>query len=145
LGADDVVPEEFETSIEIFALVLRTYKMPQEFVTQKAEQVRREGYALLRRSDLPELAHHMRGGTLTDVEVETCRIEPDSPAAGKSFKQISIRPRTGASVISLTRGGLTQSNPSERFRLEAGDIVILLGTRAQIQRAIGLLIDPKTD
>ncbi|MDE3218354.1 MAG: cation:proton antiporter, partial [Nitrospirota bacterium] len=57
LGADDVVPEEFETSIEIFALVLRTYKLPQEFVTQKAEQVRREGYALLRRSELPELAH----------------------------------------------------------------------------------------
>src|SRR6185295_6829357 len=26
LGADDVVPEEFETSIEIFSLVLRTYK-----------------------------------------------------------------------------------------------------------------------
>src|SRR5579884_2566050 len=50
LGADDVVPEEFETSIEIFALVLRTYKMPQDFIVQKAEQVRREGYALLRRS-----------------------------------------------------------------------------------------------
>ena len=43
LGADDVVPEEFETSIEIFALVLRTYNMPQEFVMRKAEQIRREG------------------------------------------------------------------------------------------------------
>jgi CPA2 family monovalent cation:H+ antiporter-2 len=49
LGADEVVPEEFETSIEIFALVLRTYKLPPEFIAQKAEQVRREGYALLRR------------------------------------------------------------------------------------------------
>ncbi|HYM89647.1 MAG TPA: cation:proton antiporter [Nitrospiraceae bacterium] len=53
LGADDVVPEEFETSIEIFALVLRTYNLPQDFVLQKAEQVRREGYALLRRSEFP--------------------------------------------------------------------------------------------
>jgi CPA2 family monovalent cation:H+ antiporter-2 len=145
LGADDVVPEEFETSIEIFALVLRTYKMPQDFVRQKAEQVRREGYALLRRSALPELAQHMRGGTLTDVEVETCRIDPDSPAAGKSLMQVSIWPRTGASVISLTRSGNTQSNPPEKVRLEVGDILVLLGTRAQIQRAIGLLIDTKTD
>ena len=64
LGADDVVPEEFETSIEIFALVLRTYKLPQAFVTEKANQIRREGYALLRRSELPELAHHLRGGTV---------------------------------------------------------------------------------
>ncbi len=55
LGADDVVPEEFETSIEIFALVLRTYNLPQDFVLQKAEQVRREGYALLRRSEFPRV------------------------------------------------------------------------------------------
>ncbi|WP_447978208.1 cation:proton antiporter domain-containing protein [Candidatus Nitrospira bockiana] len=143
LGADDVVPEEFETSIEIFALVLRTFKMPQDFIVQKAEQVRREGYALLRRSALPDLAHHLRGGTLSDAEVETWRIEPDSPAAGKTLGKLSIRPRTGASVISVTRGGVTQSNPSEKLRLEAGDVVVLLGTRAQIQRAIALLSDSK--
>ena len=140
LGADDVVPEEFETSIEIFALVLRTYKLPQEFVVQKAEQVRREGYALLRRSELPELAHHHRGGTLTDAEVETCRIDEDSPAQGKTLAEISLRPRTGASVIAWTRSGVTQSNPSEKTRLMTGDIVVLLGSRAQIRQAMGLLV-----
>jgi CPA2 family monovalent cation:H+ antiporter-2 len=140
LGADDVVPEEFETSIEIFALVLRTYNMPQEFVVEKAEQIRREGYALLRRSQLPELAHHLRGGTLKDVEVETCRIEEDSPAAGKSLAQVAIRPRTGASVIAWTRSGVTQSNPAEKTRLLAGDIIVLLGTRDQIRRAMGLVL-----
>jgi CPA2 family monovalent cation:H+ antiporter-2 len=145
LGADDVVPEEFETSIEIFALVLRTYNMPQELIVQKAEQVRREGYALLRRSALPELAHHLRGGTLADVEVETCRIEEDSPAVGKTLEQLSIRPRAGASVIALTRGGVTESNPSQNVRLEVGDVVVLLGAREQIRRAIGLLADTKTD
>jgi CPA2 family monovalent cation:H+ antiporter-2 len=141
LGADDVVPEEFETSIEIFALVLRTYKLPQDYVMQKAEQVRREGYALLRRSELPELAHHLRGGTLTDTEIETCRIDEDSPARGKTLAEISLRPRTGASVIAWTRAGVTQSNPSEKTRLMAGDIVVLLGSRAQIRQAMGLLVE----
>ncbi len=141
LGADDVVPEEFETSIEIFALVLRTYGLPPEFVSKKAEQIRREGYALLRRSELPELAHHLRGGTLTDVEVETCRIEGDSPAVGKTLADLSIRPMTGASVIAWTRQGVTQSNPSEKVRLEAGDVVVLLGSPTQIRRAMGLLVD----
>lgn len=144
LGADDVVPEEFETSIEIFALVLRTYNMPQEFVMRKAEQIRREGYALLRRSELPELAHHLRGGTLSDVEVETCRIEEDSPAAGKSLAQLAVRPRTGASVIAWTRGGVTQSNPSDKTKLQAGDILVLLGGRDQIRRAIELLLAPES-
>jgi monovalent cation:H+ antiporter-2, CPA2 family len=140
IGADDVVPEEFETSIEIFALVLRTYGLPQEFITMKAEQVRREGYALLRRSELPELAHHLRGGTLTDAEVETCRIDDDSPAVGKSFADLAIRPRTGASIIAWTRNGLTESNPSLKTKLMGGDIVVLLGSRTQIRRAMSLLL-----
>ena len=140
IGADDVVPEEFETSIEIFALVLRTYNLPQEFITQKAEQVRREGYALLRRSELPELAHHLRGGTLTDAEVETCRIDEDSPAVGKSFADLSVRPRTGASIIAWTRNGITESNPSLKTKLKGGDIVVLLGSRPQIRRAMSLLL-----
>jgi len=140
LGADDVVPEEFETSIEIFSLVLRTYKMPQEFVTQKAEQVRREGYALLRRSELPEFADHPHGGTLTDAEVETCRIDDDSPAGGKTLAELGLHARTSASVIAWTRAGVTQANPSENTRLMAGDIVVLLGSRAQNRQAMGLLV-----
>ncbi len=145
MGADDVVPEEFETSIEIFALVLRTYNMPQEFVTRKAEQIRREGYALLRRSELPELAHHLRGGTLTDTEVETCRIEDDSPSVGKTFNEVSIRPRTGASVIAWTRNGVTESNPPSKAKLQPGDVVVLLGTRDQIRRAMSLLVESKSE
>lgn len=144
LGANEVVPEEFETSIEIFALVLRTYKMPQEFIIQKAEQVRREGYALLRRGRLPELAHHLRGGTLTDVEVETVRIEQSSPATGKALSEISIRSRSGASIIALTRSGVTLSSPGGSFQLEEGDVLVLLGTREQLRRAVGLLLDSNT-
>lgn len=140
IGADDVVPEEFETSIEIFALVLRTYNLPQEFITMKAEQIRREGYALLRRSELPELAHHLRGGTLTDAEVETCRIDEDSPAVGKTLADLAIRPRTGASVIAWTRDGITESNPALKTKIKGGDIVVLLGSRVQIRRAMSLLL-----
>jgi len=82
---------------------------------------------------------------MADVEVETCRIEEDSPAVGKTLEQLSIRPRAGASVIALTRGGVTESNPSQNVRLEVGDVVVLLGAREQIRRAIGLLADTKTD
>ena len=140
LGADDVVPEEFETSIEIFSLVLQTYKLPQSFVMQMVTQVRHEGYALLRRSELPELEHHLRGGTLADTAVETCRIDDDSPAQGKTLAEIALPSRTGASVIAWTHAGVTQANPSENTRLMAGDIVVLLGSRVQIRQAMELLV-----
>ncbi|GKS60003.1 sodium/hydrogen exchanger family/TrkA domain protein [Nitrospira sp.] len=145
LGADDVVPEEFETSIEIFTLVLRTFNLPQDFVMKKAEQVRREGYALLRRSEMPELAHHLRAGTLTDVEVETFRIDDDSPALGKSLADLALRQTTGASVIALTRRGETESNPSARQALAVGDILTVLGSRQQIRRALSVLVATRPD
>ena len=140
LGADDVVPEEFETSIEIFSLVLQTYKLPQSFVMQMVTQVRHEGYALLRRSELPELEHHLRGGILADAAVETCRVDDDSPAQGKTLAEIALPSRTGASVIAWTHAGVTQANPSENTRLMAGDIVVLLGSRVQIRQAMELLV-----
>jgi CPA2 family monovalent cation:H+ antiporter-2 len=61
LGADEVVPEEFETSIEIFSLVLMHYRMPPRLVAEKAERIRKEGYALLRRGQ-PELRHGVTEG-----------------------------------------------------------------------------------
>ncbi len=48
-GADQVVPEEFETSIEIFCLVLQEYRVPSGIIAEKAERIRKQGYALLRR------------------------------------------------------------------------------------------------
>jgi CPA2 family monovalent cation:H+ antiporter-2 len=145
LGADDVVPEEFETSIEIFTLVLRTYNLPQDVVFQKVEQVRREGYALLRRSESMELSHHLRDGTLNDAEVETCRIDDDSPVREKTLEEIALPSRTGVSVIAWTRAGVTQASPSEKTQLMAGDIVVLLGSRAQIQQAMDLLVPTGTN
>jgi len=141
LGANDVIPEEFETSIEIFALVLQSYQTPQTMIQHKVEQVRKEGYLQFRRGELPELAHHLRAGTLADVEVDTCRIEEDSPVLGRSIRQLNIHGRTGASVIALTRNGLTQSNPSKDVALEPGDVLVLLGAREQIRKAIGLFVD----
>lgn len=144
LGANDVIPEEFETSIEIFALVLQNYQTPQAMIQHKVEQVRKEGYLKFRRGELPELAHHLRAGTLADVDVDTCRIEADSPVLGRSIGQLNIHGRTGASVIAWTRNGLTQSNPSKDVVLESGDVLVLLGAREQIRKAIGLFVDTGT-
>ena len=145
LGANEVVPEEFETSIEIFSLVLHTYKLSRDLILEKAEQVRREGYELFRRGELPELAHHLRSGSLTNVEVETCRIEEDSPGLGRTLSDLAIRQRTGASVIALTRTGTTYSDSLQTFTLEPEDVLVLLGTRDQIRFAMSFLIDPKPD
>ena len=145
LGANEIIPEEFETSIEISALVLQTFQVPNNVILGKAEQIRQEGYALLRRGELPERVHHLRSGTLEDVDVETLRIDDDSPALGQSLHELAIRPRTGASVIAFMRDGITESNPADKTVLEAGDIVVLMGAQDSIRRATELLVDTKVE
>ncbi|MBV6522529.1 MAG: putative cation/proton antiporter YbaL [Gemmatimonadaceae bacterium] len=48
LGADEVVPEEFETSIEIFGRVLHRYGIADERIREAAEDAREHHYELLR-------------------------------------------------------------------------------------------------
>lgn len=48
LGANDVIPEEFETSIQISARVLKEFEVPQENITRLLDGVRSEGYQVLR-------------------------------------------------------------------------------------------------
>ena len=47
LGANEVVPEEFETSIQIFARVLQRYDVP-KVIELAAEEARSDHYELLR-------------------------------------------------------------------------------------------------
>ena len=47
-GADEVIPEEFETSIEIFSRVLRDYRIPNNIIEQQVELIRLEGYSMFR-------------------------------------------------------------------------------------------------
>lgn len=52
LGADEVIPAEFETAVAIFRRVLECYEVPEERVTSLVRQVRADNYHLLR-SDEP--------------------------------------------------------------------------------------------
>jgi CPA2 family monovalent cation:H+ antiporter-2 len=53
LGANTVIPEEFETSIQISARVLQEFEVPQEEINRLLDEVRSEGYQVLRRIPLP--------------------------------------------------------------------------------------------
>jgi len=53
LGADEVIPEEFETSIEIFSSVLQRYGVPVDRIEEYIASVRADSYRLLRRPDPP--------------------------------------------------------------------------------------------
>lgn len=50
LGADEVIPEEFETSVEIFNRVLKVYHIPEEKIQSLTADIRREGYQIFQKT-----------------------------------------------------------------------------------------------
>jgi CPA2 family monovalent cation:H+ antiporter-2 len=129
LGANDVIPEEFETSIEIISRVLHNYFIPANEIEKHISEVRKGGYEIFRNvaqkyDVFPELKQH-----LPYIEIETIRIEARSPLAGKSLADIGFRKKYGVTVLAIQRGAQTITNPSGETQLLAQDIVILIGTR----------------
>lgn len=60
-------------------------------------------------------------------------------AVGKTLAQLNLRSLTGASVIAITRGTDRHLMPSGKEQVEAGDILVLVGTQEAITSASALL------
>lgn len=132
LGANDVIPEEFETSIEIISRVLHRYFIPVNEIEKYICEVRKSGYEIFRNVQqkyavFPELKQH-----LPDIEIETIRIGETSLLTGKTLAEIGFRNKYGVTVLAIQRGRQTITNPSGDTRLSAQDIVILIGTKDSI-------------
>jgi CPA2 family monovalent cation:H+ antiporter-2 len=84
LGADQVIPEEFETSIEIFSRVLREYGIARNVIQREVEGIRREGYQMLRTPAGPVIEVSDLAEALGTASTETMFIESGSPAIGES-------------------------------------------------------------
>ncbi len=141
LGVNEVIPEEFETSVEILSRVLKRFLVPQDVIESCIADVRRDGYEMLR--SVSKRHSHAVGiaGFLAGAEIGTFRVRKGSPLDGTSLREGVLRSRSGASVLVLKRGEEVVPNPDPLWELLPGDIVLLLGTPEQLTVA-GRLFEP---
>ncbi|MFQ5962616.1 MAG: NAD-binding protein, partial [Candidatus Methylomirabilales bacterium] len=139
LGADEVIAEEFETSIELFARVLRRYHLPRTVIGEQVEKVRREKYEMLRQLQTPPLAHADVARLFSRVDMETYLAQEAGPTTGKTIGELQIRHRTGVSVVAVIQNGSVWANPGPEHRIAAGQVLVLVGSRQQVEQALTLL------
>jgi CPA2 family monovalent cation:H+ antiporter-2 len=139
LGANEVIPEEFETSIEIFAKVLHLYQIPRNLVLDQIERIRSGSYEVLRTVRLPVKGLQEKCEIHVDYEIETYRIDERTNAAGRPMKDLKIHAETDATVIAVRRGEEIISNPGPEFIFQPGDVVYLIGKREKVCQAVDLL------
>jgi len=139
LGANEVIPEEFETSIEIFSRVLHHYHVPRNVIAEHIENIRRDHYSALRTVELPRKHLAERHEFLKDIETETYLIKKDSNIDGHTIRELHLRAETGVTIIAVQRGEEITHNPPPDFVLKTGDILLLIGKKKDINNAIEYL------
>jgi CPA2 family monovalent cation:H+ antiporter-2 len=142
LGANVIIPEEFETSVEIFAQVLREYEVPRNLIVNLIERVRSEQYEVLRDVKVSAMRVILpHSNILEKMAIKSCWIRDGSPARGRTLGELNLRANTGATLMAVRRGRELILNPGPEFRFQTDDTAVLIGELAQVERALSSL-DP---
>lgn len=72
---------------------------------------------------------------LREADLETVSIAAGSSVVGKLIRELQLRTKTGASIVGIERNGGSIINPGPDEELRAGDQVLLLGNRLQLDAA----------
>ena len=135
-GANLVIPEEFETSIEIFTRVLREYRIPGNVIEQQIELVRMEGYSMFRGISLNAESLNKFSTYLTATLTESVPLEAADWATGKTVEAMDLKNTTGARLIAVVRKGDVHANPEPGFDLREADLLVVFGRHAMLNKAI---------
>jgi len=138
-GANQVIPEEFETSIEIFSRVLREFRMPNNIIEQQVELVRLEGYGMFRGLSLNMESMQNFSTYLTASLSQSFQVMEDSWSNGQQLDSLNLTQQTGATLIAVVRDNHAQPNPAGDLRIQTEDVLILFGRHAQVDQAMRLL------
>lgn len=72
---------------------------------------------------------------------EQVSLPADSPYVGRRMGDAALRSRTGASVVAVVRDSALIASPGPDLLFEAGDVVVVVGTRAGLEAATRVLAD----
>jgi monovalent cation:H+ antiporter-2, CPA2 family len=139
LGADVIIPEEFETSLEIFRKVLEKYHIPLNIIMKQVAIIRNESYKLLRKDEKAPTSFIHLDEILAAGITETYFVNDDNPFIEKELSEINLRAETDATIIAIVRDGKTITNPSGKEKLLAHDTLVITGTHVSVDKAIWYL------
>ncbi|CUI16801.1 putative glutathione-regulated potassium-efflux system protein [Candidatus Protochlamydia naegleriophila] len=138
LGADEVIPDEFGTSVEVFSRVLRQYHVPDEDIHKFVSDIRADGYEMLRNQHASPNKLSEIKLNLSNVEIGSFRLHSSSPLVGKLLSESHLRKDYGMTVLLIRREKSVLSNPSPETRLLADDVVVVVGEKVPLKKATEL-------
>ncbi len=133
IGADEVIPEEFETSIEIFSRVLRKYLIPSDEIQAFINNIRSSDYEMLttlKKGPHSPLYQHLH---IPNKEIVTLSVKQGSNSVvEKSIQESGIGKNYGVTILAIKRNNhyLTDIHPDTVIK--QGDMLYLFGNPTKI-------------
>ncbi|HEX6159812.1 MAG TPA: TrkA C-terminal domain-containing protein, partial [Thermoanaerobaculia bacterium] len=135
LGADEVIPEEFETSLEIVTRALRVMCVPQNIVANQVRVLRDEGYRMLRDPSVRATDGRRLSAIFAAGMSQTFTVMPDSYAEGRSIAEMGlIEEHVG--VAALLRDGQALTPLPMGEALQVGDTMLLVGAHEDLAKVV---------
>ncbi len=138
LGADEIIPEEFETSLEIVTRTLRLMGVPQNVVANQLRLLRDEGYRMLRDPAVRATDGRRVSALFAAGTSQTYLVLPDTSSEGRSIDELHLGDES-VGVAALLRDGKALSPLPTTEPLRAGDILLLVGAHEELTRAVSRL------
>ncbi|WP_226742904.1 monovalent cation:proton antiporter family protein [Polaribacter gangjinensis] len=133
LGADEVIPEEFETSVQIFTHVLHNFLVPEDDIDQIVEKVRADNYQLFK-GELKKPTT-FKPNNLVDFNITCVSMSADSNQfLGKPLKELNLRVEFGINILGIKRKEMLMQNIQPDDVLLQGDRVYIQGKQSNIEQ-----------
>jgi CPA2 family monovalent cation:H+ antiporter-2 len=127
LGANEIIPEEYESSIELFTRVLHKYLVPRESIDEMVSRIRADGYQVLRSPTPVAAGLQDLAASLSGMEIRSMRVQPRSSAVGRSLAELDLRREYGITVLTISGTDRKVTLPDGDERFQENDVVVLLG------------------
>ncbi|MDH5367697.1 MAG: monovalent cation:proton antiporter-2 (CPA2) family protein [Cyclobacteriaceae bacterium] len=131
LGADEVIPEEFETSIQIFSRVLQNFLITEDDIERLIDIIRSDNYELFKNEKKRPKSFNLPN--FPDFNITSLRINVDSnKLLGKSLKELKLRSEYGINILGINRKESLLQNIKPEEILKQNDILYVQGSPKDI-------------
>jgi CPA2 family monovalent cation:H+ antiporter-2 len=142
LGADEVIPEEFETSIEIFTRVMAKYLIPHDVIEKLVAEVRADGYQMFRSLSLEDQSFSNLTVNIPEVEIHSIHVCTDAPILGEDFRSSEFSKQYNLTPLAVSRGQEMISLPAQNFTFRENDVLFVLGQSKNLVSTLDLFKSP---
>jgi CPA2 family monovalent cation:H+ antiporter-2 len=137
LGANQVIPEEFETAIDFYERILGKYLLPRMDIEKAIARSRADNYGAFR--DKSKMGGYSLLKDIPDIEIAAVRVGEKSVFAGKTIAETALRKTCGVTMVAIRHGETVTPNPQPSTVIMVNDIAYLLGKPEMIAIATDLL------